>query len=343
MSRFKFRTQLVIYFFIMIIFVVVSMFVSLFVSFKDSYRDKENEMLENQAKQAVMNIENRLDYYRSFLNLWLKDDRFIQALEKDSMAQVRLRLNTLVSDFLVMNITAVDKIQIYKDGYYDKSSQESYVTLAMDALKSSAGPEEYISATRLNDRNEKVFSVFIPLYEAGRRYYIEMSIYETEIYGFISGDESGNVISIYYGNQLMSSSQRGHFWSSLLGVSKDVGEDIGAVHICMGNANAWNVSILTDDYYLNRGFYNALKNIALQVILILGLAVLMTLVISKYFNTRMALVRAKIAGIENDQAPQRIIIRGNDEFQSLAVEIDHTQQRIRGLLVEIEQTNGAVK
>ena len=49
MSRFKFRTQLVIYFFITIIFVVVSMFVSLFASFKDSYRDKEKEMLENQA------------------------------------------------------------------------------------------------------------------------------------------------------------------------------------------------------------------------------------------------------------------------------------------------------
>ena len=32
MSRFKFRTQLVIYFFITIIFVVVSMFVSLFAS-----------------------------------------------------------------------------------------------------------------------------------------------------------------------------------------------------------------------------------------------------------------------------------------------------------------------
>ena len=89
MSHFKFRTQLVIYFFITIIFVIVSMFASLFVSFKDSYRDKENEMLENQAKQAVMNIENRLDYYRSFLNLWLEDDRFIQALENDSMVIVR--------------------------------------------------------------------------------------------------------------------------------------------------------------------------------------------------------------------------------------------------------------
>ena len=87
MSRFKFRTQLVIYFFITIIFVVVSMFVSLFASFKDSYRDKEKEMLENQAKQAVMNIENRLDYYRGFLELWLEDDRFTgtfstQRLEK---------------------------------------------------------------------------------------------------------------------------------------------------------------------------------------------------------------------------------------------------------------------
>ena len=85
MSRFKFRTQLVIYFFITIIFVVVSMFVSLFASFKDSYRDKEKEMLENQAKQAVMNIENRLDYYRGFLELWLEDDRFTRVLENDSM------------------------------------------------------------------------------------------------------------------------------------------------------------------------------------------------------------------------------------------------------------------
>lgn len=68
MSRFKFRTQLVIYFFITIIFVVVSMFVSLFASFKDSYRDKEKEMLENQAKQAVMNIENRLAIIGAFWN-----------------------------------------------------------------------------------------------------------------------------------------------------------------------------------------------------------------------------------------------------------------------------------
>ena len=127
MSRFKFRTQLVIYFFITIIFVVVSMFVSLFASFKDSYRDKEKEMLENQAKQAVMNIENRLDYYRGFLELWLEDDRFTRVLENDSMTQARFSLDTLVNDFLVMNITAVDKIQIYKDGYYHESSQEPYV------------------------------------------------------------------------------------------------------------------------------------------------------------------------------------------------------------------------
>ena len=153
MSRFKFRTQLVIYFFITIIFVVVSMFVSLFASFKDSYRDKEKEMLENQAKQAVMNIENRLDYYRGFLELWLEDDRFTRVLENDSMTQARFSLDTLVNDFLVMNITAVDKIQIYKDGYYDESSQEPYVELAMDALKSSSAPDYYVSATRMNERN----------------------------------------------------------------------------------------------------------------------------------------------------------------------------------------------
>ena len=75
------------------------------------------------------------------------------------------------------------------------------------------------------------------------------------------------------------------------------------------------------------------------MILILGLAVGLALAISRYFNARMALVRAKIAGIENNQVRQAIIIRGNDEFQSLAQEIDYTQQRIRGLLVEIEQTN----
>ena len=339
MSHFKFRTQLVIYFFITIIFVIVSMFASLFVSFKDSYRDKENEMLENQAKQAVMNIENRLDYYRSFLNLWLEDDRFIQALENDSMVIVRTCLDALVSDFLAMNITAVDKIQIYRDGYYDQSSQEPYVVQAMDALKSSAARAEYISATRLNERNEKVFSVFIPLYEAGRRYYIEMSIYETEIYGFISGDASGNAVFIYYGNQLMSSSLREDFWHCLLGTPEKIQERSGDVNIRMGDTDGWNVWILTNDYYLNRRFYNALKNIAFQVILILGLAVGLALAISKYFNARMALVRAKIAGIENNQVRQEIIIRGNDEFQSLAQEIDHTQQRIRGLLVEIEQTN----
>ncbi len=339
MSRFKFRTQLVIYFFITIIFVVVSMFVSLFASFKDSYRDKEKEMLENQAKQAVMNIENRLDYYRGFLELWLEDDRFTRVLENDSMTQARFSLDTLVNDFLVMNITAVDKIQIYKDGYYDESSQEPYVELAMDALKSSSAPAEYVSATRLNERNEKVFSVFIPLYEAGRRYYIEMRIYETEIYGFISGDESGNVISIYYGDQLMSTSLRKDFWNRLMGIPESPQEKNGAVNIRMGDEDGWNVSILTNDYYLNRGFYNALKNIAFQMILILSLAILLTLVISKYFNTRMALVRAKIAGIENNQMRQEIIVRGNDEFQSLAMEIDRTQERIRGLLVEIEQTN----
>lgn len=80
----RFRTQLNICFSLIILFITISILQMLNIILKSSYRDQESMVLESQAKQIAMNIDNRLDYYQLYLNLLLKDRSLIEAMEKES-------------------------------------------------------------------------------------------------------------------------------------------------------------------------------------------------------------------------------------------------------------------
>lgn len=341
MSRFKFKYQLVIYFLIIVAFIITSIFISLYISFKSSYQDKENEMLITQAHQAVQNIENQAEYYTDYLDWMLKDEGFTEALQKGDMKATKSYLEALADNFIQMNPAGISQISLYKDGYYDYLSEKKHIHDISAAFLGSQARGQFVTGTYLNTRNEKVISIFKPFYSIGlgKKYYIELCLYETEFYSFISSDQSGNDICVYYGDRLISMSDRSSFWKLLRGGQKTDSWDKNAIQISAGNDNGWNVSITTNTDYLNRGFYNAIKSIILQIFLIVCLTVFFILMISRYFNTRMRIVRQKIVMMENQAKDGALVVRGNDEFKILADEIDSTSLRIRELMEKIESTN----
>lgn len=108
----RFRTQLNICFLLIILFVTISILQMLNIILKGSYRDKENMVLESQAKQIAMNIDNRLDYYQLYLNLLLKDKSLIEAMERESYDVVCDRLKDVTEEFLHLNAGKISGINI---------------------------------------------------------------------------------------------------------------------------------------------------------------------------------------------------------------------------------------
>ncbi len=350
MSRFKFHTQLIIYFLILVLLITVSLLASLTTSLKKSYRDKENDMLVNQAKQAVMNIENRVTYYQSFMELFLNDREFMRILENDSMAEINRYMTEKTSDFLQMNISGIRDVRIHKEGFYNAEYEQRGLSDIYKLLKTSTAtrPEnEYWTGTYLNNSNEKVFSVFKRIYQTNpdRSYYVELCLYETELYGFFNEDKSGNNIYIVKNGHLMSMSDRSAFNDMLYEVRhEDISVDNGAasdaqIYIKASGNNGWESVISTDAGYMDRGFYKALSDIIPVITGALILALILILSISRNLDRRMEIVRQKIMDIKNGDLTTMVAIDGKDEFKILADEIENTRLHIQSLLNEIHETH----
>lgn len=350
MSRFKFHTQLIIYFVFLILLITVSLLASLTASLKKSYRDKENDMLVNQAKQAVMNIENRITYYQSFMELFMNDREFIRILEHEGMSEINDYMTEKTSDFLQMNVGGIRGMRIHKEGFYNKEYEQRGLSDIYKALKLNSVTDhdnEYWTGTYLNNSNEKVFSVFKRIYQTNpdRSYYAELCLYETELYGFFNEDKSGNSIYIVKNGHLMSMSDRDFFNNILYDADhKDiddaiVGNSPEQIYINASGNKGWKAVISTDAGYLDRGFYKALSDIIPIIAGVLVLALILILSISRNLNRRMEIVRQKIMDIKNGDLTTVVAIDGKDEFKILADEIENTRLHIQSLLGEIHDTH----
>lgn len=350
MSRFKFHTQLMIYFLLTIVLITACLLASLTMSLKKSYRDKENDMLVNQARQAVMNIENRISYYQSFMELFLNDRELIGMLENDSMSDIDAYLTEKTSDFLQMNAGGIRDMRIHKEGYYNQDYTQRQLPGIFNALKAVSGTtpvNEYWTGTYLNENNEKVFSVFKRIYQTNpeRSYFAELCLYETEVYGFFNEDTSGNHIFIVKDGQLMSMSGRDAFNDRLYDARhSSLSETVmleypDEIRISASGNNGWEAVISTDAGYLDRGFYKALSDILPVITGALVLALLLVISISRNLNRRMDIVRRKIMDIKNGDLTTMVAIDGRDEFKILADEIENTRLHIQSLLNEIHETN----
>lgn len=337
LERYKFRTQLYIYFILVIGLVIVCMWVTLYFVLGTSYEKRENQVLTNQARQIAINVDNRLDYYQSYMNLILADKQFTDKMNTKSFYEIKEYLKELTGEFMQLNAGRISEINIYEMEDEGRSK----------ALESG---DFIFSETYLNNRNEKVFSIIKNIYQgkADRGYLLEFRIYESEIFSFFNEDKSGNLIYIKNGEKIMSMSERKNFLEKLQSGRKEKAEENQAkemetkIPVSAYCQNGWETLIYTDTRYLNRGLFEVLRQIIPAVVFIVTCTVCVVMYISNQLNTRVGILQKKIMAIGRDWAEgETEVIEGADEFKLLGDEIDHTRLHIIHLLQEIEDKNAS--
>ena len=348
---FKFRTQLYIYFVIVISLVILCMWGVLYFILGNSYKEKENQVLSNQVKQLALNVDNRLDYYQSYMKLILSNKILSEYLKENNYSEIQEYVKELTSEFVQLNSGKISEINLYKKGYYDIESKKEKMKALLEVQK-QVGMENrdfYYTGTYLNDRNEKVFSVFRKIYQGNseRNYFLEFCIYESELYGFFNEDKSGNQIYVVNGEKLMSVSDRPWFLKQLQGAAqkKQFGvpftELTEKIPVFVTGKNGWRIIIYTDMQYLNRGLSEVWQKMFPIILLILVCVFLLVVYISNQLNYRMGILQKKILGIgsEEYEENEENLISGADEFKWLGDEIDQTRLHIKQLIEEIDETN----
>jgi two-component system sensor histidine kinase YesM len=330
---------------------------TLHIILRDNYREQESIVLETYGRQIQNNIDNRMDYFISYLKMLSVNHNLVHAMETEDFQTVNDTLKQETSEFLLMNAGRVNCIRPYRSGIYSNTDSQENINEILTALKptSTAYPENIlITGTYLNSRNEKVFSIFQRVYQTNsqREYCIEMCIYETELLSFFNKDISGNQISILHGNKIMSMNDR-QLFSKYLYDSK--GKDLletnwpgidstgQEVTITTEDDNQFNVLIKTSTDYLDQGYRLTLIRMMPVLMVVLIMAFFFTWIFTVHLHGRLKMLQEKIAAISNWNLTEKLHIDGNDEFGILADELDDTRIRILDLIDQNKKINQLIR
>jgi len=349
-NRLKFRTQLNLSFTLIILFIIGTVMMMTHFILRASYRSQEEQILKALGQQIASNIDNRMDYFISYLKLLATDRELIASMEKDNYQQVTALLNDVTSEFTNLHVGRIRDIRLYRSGIY--GSMDGFGNterIFKEFLPDNAAYREnfFITGTYLNNRNEAVFSVFQKVYQTNpaREYYLEMCIYETELLSFFNEHSDGNYIYISNGESIMSMTDRDLFRRRLYQVRDEDGSfsvpkgslDISPLSINVSTGNiGFGVTIEATSDYLDRGYRLMLFRLIPVVLAVLAVSFIFVLLISIRFNRRLSTLQEKIAAISSWELNKDLHIDGSDEFGILASELDETRLRILRL---IEQNN----
>lgn len=352
LGRFKFRTQLNISFAAIILFIIFAMLLMLYIVQRDGYRLQESSVLQANSRQVAINIENRLDYYLSYLRILSGDKSLVRVMETQPFEAVADALEIACAEYAHINIARLQGIRIHQKGVHSEESAPLDIQQIFAAFV--PGSQAYrsnllITGTYLNARNEKVFSIFQKVFQTNtsREYLLEMCIYETELFGFINEDDSGNRIMVFADEQLLSVNDRRAFTLLLFDAKQRktpgiIREQFGAtkpIVITASTKSGINVVIETDTAYLDRAYVVIMQRMTLLMIGVVALAFFIVWQISVRLNRRMGQLSEKISDISSWKLEHEINIRGKDEFSMLASELDETRRRILALVDQNNQTN----
>lgn len=345
MHNIKFKNQLYIAFSIVITMVSLIILLGLYFILWNNYRDQASITLENQAKQIAINIDNKMDYYLSFANLLVLNSDLIRALEKDDFVTAEAVLNLETKKLINLNIGKVHKISLYRNG-------EDIFNKDKKSFKHIINPFEDIyevvwTETYLNERNEKAYSMYQKVFQTNlkQEYYMEVSIYETELLAFFNKDHAGYRISIMNNGMLMSSSDRSYLNETVIDQDKQLDKSIAdkknrnAIHVSAKCKTGWEVNIDQDMSYISRSFLEGFFGIIPVILSAIAIAIMFISVISKRLSKRMNSLHKKIDYISQWELTQDLRMDGNDEFKILADAVDETRQRILSLIEQINNTN----
>ncbi len=343
LGQYRFRTQLYISFALVIGIVTVCMWTILYFFLGNSYEEREEKVLTDQAKQILINVENRMEYYESYMNLVAADKMLTVSMEANDYEEVRKCLDDITEEFITLNLGRISKINIYKSGFYDKSHKDFREKNLPNVRQQLRWMDFAYTGTVLNEKNEKVFSIYKEAYQGNpeRQFYIEFQIYESELFGFYNEDGSGNDICLVHQDSLMSMSDRPLFLQMLRGreVKQEKQEKQEQIKISAKNDRGWQVIIHTSKEYLNRGMWSVLRNMLPVIGLVLIIAFGIVMFISNSLNRKLSILQKKVMTIGSSESDEIGEIEKADEFKVLGDEIDRTREHIRQLLQEIEEKN----
>ncbi len=351
----KFKTQISIYFVIVIAFLVLVIMQLLQFILKTSYRDQAELTVRTQARQIAINLENKMDNYSSYLELLLSDHELIAAMERGDRLQVEQLVERKAAEFINLNAGKVRGVRVYMDGMFReddvlKNAGHLIFTEFVPGKRAYQNNELWTGAY-LNSRNEKVFSLFKKAYQTNRdhTYFLELCIYETELYGFFNEEKTGNRILLLNNGMLLSDSGREEFrrllylnkWAPRLGTQVPMpakGENTLEFAETSLPLN-WTVAIRTSTGYLEQGFWKMYGQLFPVILAVMAAALLFARSISTRMNRRLGQLQEKIAFISNGDLTQNLQMDGKDEFKILSDEVEDTRQKIRQLIHEINDIN----
>lgn len=357
LNHLKFRTQITLGFTIVIVFVFVGFMLTLHIILRDNYHEQESLILETYGSQIQNNIDNRMDYFISYLKLLSMNRDLVRTMETEDFQKVTTTLNQETSEFLQFNAGRINSIRPHRNGIYnvsDSMGDNNEILAALKSINAIYTKNILITGTYLNSRNEKVFSIFQRVYQTNteREYCIEMCVYETELLGFFNEDTSGNHITIINRNKLMSMSDRQSFsqylyetkGSNILGANWSPTASMGhAITISTKNKNSFDVLIETSTKYLNRGYRMMLIRMMPILAVVLIMAFFFTWIFTVHLHRRLKTLQEKIAAISNWNLTESLHIDGKDEFGILADELDDTRKHILELIGQNKDINNLIR
>ena len=317
-----------------------------------SYRNQAEQVLNAYGQQIAINIDNRMDYFISYLKLLATDKELLVSMERDNYQQVCSLLSDVTSEFINQHVGRVRDIRLYRSGIYGSmDGLDNTDRIFNEFIPGNAAYKEnfFITGTYLNNRNEKVFSIFQKVYQTNleREYYLEMCVYETELFGFFNKYTDGNRIYILNGASIMSMNDRPLFGHMLHRTRDNNGFSVpkvslnipsSSIGISAGNSG-FDVNIAATSEYLDRGYKLMLFRLIPVIIALLVISFVFVSLISIRFNRRLSTLQKKIATISSWELNKDLHIDGNDEFGILAGELDETRERILKLIKQNNDTN----
>ena len=313
-----------------------------------SYRGQEERILTAYGQQIAINIDNRMEYFISYLKLLTTDRDLIASMEKDNYQQVSALLSSLTSEFTNLHAGRVRDIRLYRSGIYGSmDGLGNTERIFNEFIPDNAAYKEnfFITGTYLNNRNEAVFSIFQKVYQTNpeREYYLEMCVYETELLGFFN-EYADVTVYILNGESLMSMNDRTLFRHRLHQVRGDNGFSVIRDSLdfypspisTLAKNIGFDVMIEATSDYLDRGYRLMLIRLIPVILAVLSASFVFVWLISIRFNRRLNILQEKIAAISSWELNKDLRIDGTDEFGILASELDETRRRILSL---IEQNN----
>jgi len=268
-------------------------------------------------------------------------------MENEDYQQVVARLNTTTAEFMNLHTGRVRDIRLYLNRITDDIDTLENTEVIFDAFR--PGNVAYrdnfvITGTYLNNRNEKVFSIFQKVYQTNpdREYHLEMRVYETELFGFFNEDTSGSRFYLQNDRYIMSMNNRTEFGSMLFRSRDDISHypiasdsemQAETIVVAAGNSG-FDVIIEPTPEHLDRGYRMMLVQLVPVIVILLFFSFLFATLISRSFSNRHKILQGKIADLSNWKLDEVLKVEGKDEFGILADELDNTRERILDLITQ---------